>query len=59
MELTMKEKRSSQRGTSLIELMIASLVLTIGVLGCAVLIPLRLERTPGTDSRVTRRSSRR
>ena len=53
MELTMKTKRSSQRGTSLIELMIASLVLTIGVLGCAVLIPIAI----GTNSRNRQQSN--
>ena len=53
MELTMKRKRSSQRGTSLIELMIASLVLTIGVLGCAVLIPIAI----GTNSRNRQQSN--
>jgi len=53
MELTRKTKRSSQRGTSLIELMIASLVLTIGVLGCAVLIPIAI----GTNSRNRQQSN--
>jgi prepilin-type N-terminal cleavage/methylation domain-containing protein len=42
MELNMKTKRSSQRGMSLIELMIASFVLITGVLGCAVLIPIAI-----------------
>jgi len=42
MELTNRKARSSQRGMSLIELMIASLVLMVGVLGCAALIPLSI-----------------
>jgi hypothetical protein len=53
MELTRKTKRSSQRGSSLIELMIASLVLTVGVLGCAVLIPIAI----GTNSRNRQQSN--
>ena len=53
MELTGKTKRSSQRGTSLIELMIASLVLIVGVLGCAVLIPLAI----GTNSKNRQQSN--
>jgi type II secretory pathway pseudopilin PulG len=53
MELTMKKKRASQRGTSLIELMIASLVLMVGVLGCAVLIPIAI----GTNSRNRQQSN--
>jgi len=42
MELTKEKARSSQRGMSLIELMIASLVLLVGVLGCAALIPMAI-----------------
>jgi prepilin-type N-terminal cleavage/methylation domain-containing protein len=42
MELRRKIKFGRQSGMSLIELMIASLVLTIGVLGCAVLIPIAI-----------------
>jgi Tfp pilus assembly protein PilV len=53
MELTRKTKHASQQGTSLIELMIASLVLTIGVLGCAVLIPIAI----GTNSRNRQQSN--
>jgi Tfp pilus assembly protein PilV len=53
MALTTKTKRSDQRGTSLIELMIASLVLTVGVLGCAVLIPIAI----GTNSRNRQQSN--
>jgi Tfp pilus assembly protein PilV len=53
MELTMKTKRSSQRGMSLIELMIASFVLIVGVLGCAVLIPIAI----GTNSRNRQQSN--
>lgn len=53
MELTRKTKRSTQRGTSLIELMIASLVLTVGVLGCAVLIPIAI----GTNSKNRQQSN--
>jgi len=53
MELTRKTKRNNQRGMSLIELMIASLVLTVGVLGCAVLIPIAI----GTNSRNKQQSN--
>jgi Tfp pilus assembly protein PilV len=53
MELTRKTKRSSQRGMSLIELMIACLVLMVGVLGCAVLIPIAI----GTNSKNRQQSS--
>jgi len=53
MELTKKSKRASQRGMSLIELMIASLVLTVGVLGCAALIPLAI----GTNSKNRQQSN--
>jgi prepilin-type N-terminal cleavage/methylation domain-containing protein len=53
MELTRKTKRYNQRGMSLIELMIASLVLTVGVLGSAVLIPIAI----GTNSRNRQQSN--
>jgi prepilin-type N-terminal cleavage/methylation domain-containing protein len=53
MELTQKTQRANQRGMSLIELMIASLVLTVGVLGCAVLIPLAI----GTNSKNRQQSN--
>jgi Tfp pilus assembly protein PilV len=53
MELNSKAKHASQRGTSLIELMIASLVLTVGVLGCAVLIPIAI----GTNSKNRQQSN--
>jgi type IV pilus assembly protein PilV len=53
MELIKKRKRASQRGMSLIELMIASLVLTVGVLGCAALIPLAI----GTNSKNRQQSN--
>ena len=53
MELTRKTKRNNQRGMSLIELMIASLVLMVGVLGCAVLIPIAI----GTNSRNKQQSN--
>jgi prepilin-type N-terminal cleavage/methylation domain-containing protein len=42
MELKGKTKFGRQSGMSLIELMIATLVLTVGVLGCAVLIPIAI-----------------
>jgi prepilin-type N-terminal cleavage/methylation domain-containing protein len=42
MELKRKAPSASQRGMSLIELMIASFVLTVGVLGCAAVIPLAI-----------------
>ena len=35
---------SSQRGMSLLELMVAMLVLTIGVAGCAIVIPIAIGR---------------
>jgi Tfp pilus assembly protein PilV len=44
---------SGQTGTSLIECMIASLVLTVGALGCAVLIPIAI----GTNSRNRQQSN--
>jgi len=53
MELTRKTKRSSQSGMSLIELMIASFVLIVGVLGCAVLIPIAI----GTNSKNRQQSN--
>jgi Tfp pilus assembly protein PilV len=53
MELTRRTKRSRQNGTSLIELMIACLVLMIGVLGCATLIPIAI----GTNSRNRQQSN--
>jgi prepilin-type N-terminal cleavage/methylation domain-containing protein len=42
MDLRKRNKRSNQRGMSLIELMIACLVLTVGVAGTAALIPLAI-----------------
>ncbi|HUC53506.1 MAG TPA: prepilin-type N-terminal cleavage/methylation domain-containing protein [Candidatus Cybelea sp.] len=42
MELRKKIKFARQSGMSLIELMIASLILTVGVLGTAVLIPIAI-----------------
>jgi hypothetical protein len=53
MELKRNTRRSRQSGTSLIELMIASLVLTVGVLGTAVLIPIAI----GTNSRNRQQSN--
>jgi prepilin-type N-terminal cleavage/methylation domain-containing protein len=53
MELKRKTRHSNQRGMSLIELMIASLVLTVGVVGCAALIPLAI----GTNSRNRQQSN--
>jgi Tfp pilus assembly protein PilV len=53
MELTRNTSFASQRGMSLIELMIACLVLMVGVLGCAVLIPLAI----GTNSRNRQQSN--
>jgi Tfp pilus assembly protein PilV len=53
MELTNRKARSSQRGMSLIELMIASLVLIVGVLGCAALIPTAI----GTNSKNKQQSN--
>jgi prepilin-type N-terminal cleavage/methylation domain-containing protein len=53
MELKRKARPSGQSGMSLIELMIASLVLTVGVLGCAVLIPIAI----GTNSRNRQQSN--
>jgi prepilin-type N-terminal cleavage/methylation domain-containing protein len=53
MELKGKTSRGSQRGMSLIELMIATLVMLVGVLGCAVLIPLAI----GTNSRNRQQSN--
>jgi hypothetical protein len=42
MVLRKRNKQSNQRGTSLVELMIACLVLIVGVAGCAALIPLAI-----------------
>ncbi len=42
MELKQRNKRSNQRGTSLIELMIACLVLMVGVAGVVSLIPIAI-----------------
>jgi prepilin-type N-terminal cleavage/methylation domain-containing protein len=42
MELKRINRYGRQSGMSLIELMIASLVLTVGVAGCAVLIPIAI-----------------
>jgi type II secretory pathway pseudopilin PulG len=53
MELKKRNKRSNQRGTSLIELMIACLVLIVGVAGCAALIPLAI----GTNSKNRQQSN--
>jgi Tfp pilus assembly protein PilV len=53
MELKRKTRHSNQRGMSLIELMIASLVLIVGVVGCAALIPLAI----GTNSRNRQQSN--
>jgi len=53
MELTKGKVRSSQRGMSLIELMIASVVLIVGVLGCAALIPMAI----GTNSKNRQQSN--
>jgi prepilin-type N-terminal cleavage/methylation domain-containing protein len=53
MELKRKTRYAGQRGMSLIELMIASFVLMVGVLGCAVLIPIAI----GTNSRNSQQSN--
>jgi Tfp pilus assembly protein PilV len=53
MELTRNPRCARQRGMSLIELMIACLVLMVGVLGCAVLIPLAI----GTNSKNRQQSN--
>jgi Tfp pilus assembly protein PilV len=53
MELTKRKVRSSECGMSLIELMIASVVLIVGVLGCAALIPIAI----GTNSRNKQQSN--
>jgi Tfp pilus assembly protein PilV len=53
MELTKWKACSNQRGMSLIELMIASLVLIVGVLGCAALIPTAI----GTNSKNKQQSN--
>jgi len=53
MELRKRKARSGQRGMSLIELMIASFVLMVGVLGCAVLIPIAI----GTNAKNRQQSN--
>jgi len=53
MELKRKTRYTGQTGTSLIELMMASFVLTVGVLGCAVLIPIAI----GTNSKNRQQSN--
>ena len=53
MELKRKAGHSSQRGMSLIELMISSFVLMVGVLGCAVLIPIAI----GTNAKNRQQSN--
>ena len=53
MELKRKSRHRNQSGMFLIELMIASLVLTVGVLGCAVLLPIAI----GTNSRNRQQSN--
>lgn len=53
MTKTKRTARCSQRGMSLIELMIASFVLTVGVLASAVLIPLSI----GANSRNRQQSN--
>jgi Tfp pilus assembly protein PilV len=53
MELKRSSRGSSQSGMSMVELMVASLVLTVGVLGCAVLIPIAI----GTNSRNRQQSN--
>jgi hypothetical protein len=53
MELKQRNKRSKQRGTSLIELMIACLVLMVGVAGVVSLIPIAI----GANSRNRQQSN--
>ncbi len=53
MEIKKRNKWSKQSGTSLIELMIASLVLIVGVLGVATLIPIAI----GANSRNRQQSN--
>jgi Tfp pilus assembly protein PilV len=53
MELKKRNKWSKQSGTSLIELMIACLVLIVGVLGVATLIPIAI----GANSRNRQQSN--
>jgi Tfp pilus assembly protein PilV len=53
MELKMRNKRSKQRGSSLIELMIACLVLIVGVAGTVTLIPIAI----GANSRNRQQSN--
>jgi Tfp pilus assembly protein PilW len=53
MVLRKRNKLSNQGGTSLVELMIACLVLIVGVAGCAALIPLAI----GTNFRNRQQSN--
>src|ERR1700676_4328618 len=53
MELNMKNKKSKQRGSSLIELMVACLVLIVGVAGTVSLIPIAI----GANSRNRQQSN--
>jgi Tfp pilus assembly protein PilV len=53
MALTLKTKSSGQRGTSLIEMLMAMFVLTVGVLASAALIPYSL----GTNGRNRQQSN--
>jgi Tfp pilus assembly protein PilV len=53
MELEKRNKWSKQSGTSLIELMVACLVLVVGVLGVATLIPIAI----GANSRNRQQSN--
>jgi len=53
MGLKMKNKKSKQRGSSLVELMIACLVLTVGVAGTVSLIPIAI----GANSRNRQQSN--
>jgi Tfp pilus assembly protein PilV len=53
MDLKMKNKKSKQRGSSLIELMIACLVLIVGVAGTVSLIPIAI----GANSRNRQQSN--
>jgi len=53
MELKMKNNKSKQRGSSLIELMIACLVLMVGVAGTVSLIPIAI----GANSRNRQQSN--
>lgn len=53
MEMIRRKTQSNQRGMSIIEMMIASLVLIVGVLGSAILIPLSI----GTNNRNKQQSN--